>query len=265
MTERITHQPNKNNLSRIGDTDNTYSVTGTKDSHSLEYYIIVEGKFTEQYYIRHLKNAQKLNFNIKSYGADKEFTKEEPWAIRNGIKCLEGGDYFNKINSIDGLYRGIENTTGARPHIICIFDLDKCTEKKKQSEDFFKTYKNDIIPIARRNDNIILCVSMPNIEYWFLSHYDDDLFDNDLVYDSKMLKVGLTKCLKGTFYSKSENFLNSPRCIKWFNELCNDQRLQIAKEHAIAKANNPKRLDKVNVNTDCNISYSDLYKLFEIE
>ncbi|MBQ5453186.1 MAG: RloB domain-containing protein, partial [Bacteroidales bacterium] len=142
----------------------------------------------------------------------------------------------------------------------CIFDLDKCLE----TEDFFQAYKNVLLPLSK-NEYIIFCASMPSIEYWFLTHYAE--IDNDKFYktassvikvlekfDSELSKIKKAKTFWSTDYSKN-----------WVKDiLCEDEHLNRAISHAKAKSNHPKRLDIVSDRKDCDVSYSDMYKLFEI-
>lgn len=112
---------------------------------------------------------------------------------------------------------------------------------------------------------------MPNVEYWFLSHsnnlteYDDHLSYNT---DNKdKIKDGLNSIIggKGTFYSKRDKFFKTKHWRNLRDYLCNDENLNRAISRAKAKANHSKRLDRVDDRMKCDVSYSDMYKLFEIE
>ena len=83
------------------------------------------------------------------------------------------------MKTVEQIYKGITSIPGMRPNIICIFDLDKCIDTKEDAAYFFQTYKNDLLPLCK-NDHIFFCVSMPSIEYWFLTHYDK--IDKDKFY-----------------------------------------------------------------------------------
>ena len=73
------------------------------------------------------------------------------------------------------------------------------------------------------------------------------------------------------FVNKSEQALKSESFLKpvnWFNVLCgkNFQNLDIAIKNAKNNhgVTSQKRMDKVKSSSDCDVSYSDMYKLFEI-
>ncbi len=284
--EKSLQAPNDNNLSRNGEQPPLVVTKGGKTSGTLEAYYIVEGANTERFYIRHLEKLNKLKYRIKEY-EDVECPEGKLWKIIDGIKCLQGGDYFSKLNSLEELCDKSDNNNDAlcsfgdlidaidktidmpRRYIICIFDLDKCMEEKEESENFFQIYKSKLLLLSKNEYNIF-CVSMPNVEYWFLSHFDDcAVFDDKLSYNTDENKEnvinGLNVYLNGTFYSKRGGFCKSRRCKSLFSFLCNDENLKRAIGRAKAKSNHPHRLDRVEDRMDCDVSYSDMYKLFEIK
>ena len=149
-------QSNINNSSRSGQKD----VTLVEHDTSIplrEFYLIVEGENTERYYIKYLKEKGKLPFDIKEFEKNEDDEKENKWKIIDGIKCLCGGDYWNKMKTVEQIYKGITSIPGMRPNIICIFDLDKCIDTKEDAADFFQTYKNDLLPLCKNDHIFFLC------------------------------------------------------------------------------------------------------------
>ncbi len=69
----------------------------------------------------------------------------------------------------------------------------------------------------------------------------------------------------GTFYSKRSTFFKTRHWRKLRDYLCNDENLNRAISRAKGKANHPHRLDRVDDRMKCDVSYSDMYKLFEIK
>ena len=211
------------------------SVNSSKQQKLPEYYIITEGQ-TEKWYLIHLKDAGKIFF-----------TFPEP-------KSVNGGDYLTKIAEEIDNYSAM-----TRKKIICIFDVDRfynnSTEFDRYSK-FMGTYSN-----------VNIYNNMPSIEYWFLLHYSKKIITK--YYTKTELLNELTQY--NPFVNKSEQALKSESFLKpvnWFNVLCgkNFQNLDIAIKNAKNNhgVTSQKRMDKVKSSSDCDVSYSDMYKLFEI-
>ncbi len=212
------------------------SVEKTSKQQNLpEYYIITEGQ-TEKWYLTHLKNAGKIYF-----------TFPDP-------KSVNGGDYLTKIAVEIDKY-----STIPRKKIICIFDVDRFynnpTEFDRYS-DFMKKYCN-----------VNIFNNMPSIEYWFLLHYFKKTITK--FFTKNELLGELTKY--SPFVNKSEQALKSETFLKpvdWFNELCGKDFKNLNTAIENAKNNNgitsQRRMDCVKISTDCDVSYCDMYKLFDI-
>ena len=202
-----------------------------------EYYIITEGQ-TEKWYLIHLKNAGKI-----------KFTFPEP-------KSVDGGDYLSKMKKeIDKI------SAMPRKKIICIFDVDKFYN----SQTLFGEYLKFMAQYNQSGINIYN--NMPSIEYWFLLHYFKKTITK--FYTKNELLNELTK--HSPFKNKSEQALKSEAflsSVNWFNELCGKDFKNFETAVTNAKNNHSitshKRMDKVSSPTDCDVSYSDMYKLFEI-
>ncbi len=74
------------------------------------------------------------------------------------------------------------------------------------------------------NPQVLLCDSLPSIEYWFLLHYEDT---NRFFKDSNAVVKELQKYLQG--YGKNEKFLENE---KWVNDMSGEQRMESAIERA---------------------------------
>ena len=201
-----------------------------------EYYIITEGQ-TEKWYLIHLKNAGKI-----------KFTFPEP-------KSVDGGDYLSKMKKeIDKI------SAMPRKKIICIFDVDKFYNTQTLFEEYLKF-------MEQYKQSVTIYNNMPSIEYWFLLHYSNKPITK--FYTKNELLCELTK--HSPFKNKSEQALKSEMflsSVNWFNELCGKDFKNLTTAIKNAKNNHGmtsiKRMDNVSSSTDCDVSYSDMNKLFEI-
>ncbi|MCR5454722.1 MAG: RloB family protein [Bacteroidales bacterium] len=209
--------------------------SASKQQKLPEYYIITEGQ-TEKWYLTHLKNAGKIYF-----------TFSDP-------KSVDGGDYLNKIALEIDKYSAMP-----RKKIICIFDVDRFYNNPTEFGKYSK--------FMGKYTNVNIYNNMPSIEYWFLLHYSKKTITK--YYSKTELLSELTKY--SPFVSKSEQALKSEIFLKpvsWFNELCGKDFKNLNTAIDNAKNNNgitsKRRMDCVKISTDCDVSYSDMYKLFEI-
>ncbi|MCE5177850.1 MAG: RloB family protein [Porphyromonadaceae bacterium] len=174
-------------------------------------YIIGEG-ITEQYYLSHVKRIFRLNYIVKP----RFFGNSSILELEKKIEALLPDDVL----------------------IICVFDADvsKYNEAEKQRlELLYKIYGN--------SPNVLLCDSLPSIEFWFLIHFLDTnrRFQNSSETET-LLKIYIAS------YRKTRTFLEKE---KWVTDLCSDGKL----EHAIHRAKQY---------SDRSGSYSNLYKAFEM-
>jgi hypothetical protein len=173
-------------------------------------YIIGKG-ITEQYYFSHLRELYKLNCKIRPR--------------------------LFKITSIKEMETKIEDLLSGDVFIICVFDADVSQYNAVERERLENLYKN-----YGEHENVLICDSLPSIEFWFLIHY----IDTNKVFNSSELKSYLKNYIPN--YETSKAFLEKD---KWVKELCSDNKLNIAIERA-------KRCN------DKSGSYSNLYKAFKI-
>jgi hypothetical protein len=204
---------------------------GTKEMAPLLPFVISGGKNTEYYYFKHINTIKGTSFNIEPeyFGKKSEYTKEFP----------------KRISVI------LQKHNDAK--IFCVFDFDTVYDNdanKKRHEDFVEKIKDNI-----DKGRVVLCPSMPCIEYWFLLHFEDD---KSLFLNCESLKESL-KCMESYFdkdkYGKSViSKLKEEKYIKnkdWVEKLCAEGKL----EKAIERAEN--KTDSMNQ------SYSYVYKIFK--
>lgn len=118
------------------------------------------------------------------------------------------------------------------------FDADVTRTRpaeKLKFEEMQRRYSN--------NPAVILCDSMPSIEFWFLLHY---LHTNRYFATSEDVINVLRRHIPN--FSKHQSFLSKEQ---WVSELTGDNRLDIAINNAQAIGTNSE-------------SYTNLYKLFNL-
>ncbi len=210
---------------------NVYYGGGTKGLFPLSPFIISGGKNTERYYFQHINTIKGTSFNIepKYFGKESNYTKEFPKRISEILK----------------------NHNDAK--IFCVFDWDTIYDDVTN-----QTNHNKFVDGIREyidKGKVVLCPSMPSIEYWFLLHFEDD---KSLFLNCESLKEPL-KCMESYFdkdkYGKSViSKLKEKEYIKnkdWVEKLCADGKLEMAIERA------EKKTDSMNQ------SYSYVYKIFK--
>lgn len=171
--------------------------------------LLCEGQ-TELFYFKHLA---ALN------GADRrfQFDVRKTW-LPMKITDIER---VIKEEAIDGDF-------------VCVFDLDVTLNDKSQRDAFVRLEKE-----YTNSSNVLLCCSMPSIEYWFLLHFED----TNAQLSSKQVLERLTKHLPS--FSKERQFLEKEQWVVILEE----QRAKAEKRaHSFAK-------NKTG-------AYTELYKIF---
>lgn len=102
---------------------------------------------------------------------------------------------------------------------IAVFDADVASwdEKERIKLDAFRKKYG-------KNENVIICDSLPSIEYWFLLHFADI---HRLFPTSQSVCKELEKHLDG--YDKNEEYLSRE---KWVRQLCESGNMTTAMERA---------------------------------
>ena len=210
---------------------------GTRDMGPLYPFLISGGTNTERYYFTHINDTTEYKFNIRpKYFADESnYTEAFPKRIKEILNA---------------------NTD---PKIFCVFDWDTIygiDAKIKKHEDFEKQFRTEI-----DNGNVVICPSMPSIEYWFLLHFEDK---TDLLKDYRAISNILAPYFKPCFADPTKNLkklLKQEKYLQdstWVKNLCSDGKLNAAIERAE---------DNIKAAEDAgelkNQSYSYVYKAFK--
>lgn len=159
--------------------------SGTINSRS-PIPVIIGAGITEQWYFTHLQNILNLRCRIRP----RYFGTED-------IRQLD-----KKIAQV------IEDGAIA----ICVFDAD--------TSQFNELEKTKVALLKKKYEgkkNVVLCDSLPSVEYWFLLHYEDT---NRFFPSSAAAEKALRKHIED--YEKKETFLSKR---KWVEEMTNDGKL----------------------------------------
>ena len=168
--------------------------------------VIIGAGITEQRYFTHLQNLLDLRCRIRP----RYFGTED-------IRQLD-----KKISQV------IESGAIA----ICIFDAD--------TTQFNETEKAKVVALKKKYEgkkNVILCDSLPSIEYWFLLHYEDT---NRFFKNSAAAETALQKYISD--YDKTDGFLSKQ---KWVENMIEDGKLEMAKSRAKKYENSERAYSKV--------------------
>ena len=153
---------------------------------------IIGAGITEKWYFKHLKSlcGYKMEVKPKYFGSDTAYDMQKL----------------------------VDNVLAMGGKAICVFDMDTTqwdASEKERKEQFLAQYIG--------NPDVILCDSMPCIEYWFLLHFEKTnkyLGTSDRVID--ILKRHMP-------YEKREKFLENS---SWVQRLLADERMQKAMDNS---------------------------------
>ena len=145
---------------------------------------------------------------------------------------------FFGTETAEGLAKKIAEVIAAEGIAICVFDADVSTwnEVEKARLDKLRTR-------YAKNKRVILCDSLPAIEYWFLLHYENT---NRHFGTSKAVIQELKHFIPD--YDKTEQFLGNK---KWVADMSSDGKQDIA----------CKRAKQFGYDGE---SYSKVHKIFEV-
>lgn len=172
--------------------------------------IIGEGA-TERYYFTHLKRLRGYNYVCKP----RNFTEQ----------------------TFDEMQKQIDRVLADNGIAVCVFDADVTRTRPVE-----KIKYDDMRRKYAKNPSVILCDSMPSIEFWFLLHY---LNTNRYFATSDDVITVLRRFIPN--FSKHQSFLSKDT---WVSELMRNDKLGFAISRAI----------KLNAGE----SYSNIYKLFGV-
>jgi len=156
---------------------------------------IIGAGITEKWYFTHLqaKYCVRMKIRPRFFGKETVFTLEKKLmeVLKNGGRA------------------------------IVVFDADVSTWNKAEKERL-EIMKSKYA----KNNRVLLCDSMPSIEYWFLLHYVNT---NRHFGTSKAVIMELVKHIK--VFDKTETFLKNQ---KWVDDMSADGRLESAAQRAVA-------------------------------
>ena len=218
------------------DVPSTEQDEGTRDMTPLLPFVVSGGQNTERYYFIHISSLTYYKFKIvpEYFGDESNYTEVFPKRIK-GI---------------------LEKNTDAK--IFCVFDWDTIFD----NEDNLNKHKAFESEIQTDIDNgsVILCPSMPSIEYWFLLHFENHTQliktnGNAIGFLAPHIKSWFSSDKKLSRILKSEKYIQSPH---WVEKLCSDGKLELAIERAETNINIAKENNELD-----NQSYTYVYKLFK--
>ncbi|MBD5339684.1 MAG: RloB domain-containing protein [Bacteroides sp.] len=173
--------------------------------------IIGEGA-TERFYFTHLKRLNGYNYVCKP----RNFAEQ----------------------NIDDIQRQVERVLADEGVAVCVFDVDVTRIHKADKAKFDAMRRR-----YADNRSVIICDSMPSIEFWFLLHY---LNTNRYFASSDDVVTTLHRYLPA--FSKQQSYLSKEN---WVATLLSDNKLTTAINNAIVIGENGE-------------SYSNLHKLFAL-
>ena len=186
---------------------------------------------TEKFYLQHLRDQKgyKLKLLPRFFGSDNAY-------------------------DMDKL---VSNVLAGGAKVICVYDKDVTQwneEQKRRLTEFEQKYAGA--------EGVVLCPSMPSIEYWFLLHFED--YTGLIKSCGKKLQKLLSPYMAPYFPladKKLINLLKDKKYIEksdWVENLCSDGKLDAAIKRA---EDNIKAAEEAG--DLANQSYSYVYKAFK--
>lgn len=213
---------------------------GTREMGILYPFIISGGQNTERFYFKHINDLTDYKFNIRpEYFADESNYTEV---------------FSKRIKEI------LSKNTDAK--IYCVFDWDTIYADEtclKRHEAFVKEFVDEI-----KNGTVVICHSMPSIEYWFLLHFEENC--TKLLKNYSAVSTRLAPHIKPCFSDptpKLKKLLKMEKYLKdstWVKNLIDDGKLEKATKYAESNINAAKAIDDLE-----NQSFSYVYKIFKGE
>ena len=212
---------------------------GRREMRPLYPFVISGGKNTERYYFHHISETTDYKFNIvpEYFGMESSYTEFFPERIDKILK------------------------THRDARVFCVFDWDTIRGRKKQLEKhkgFVNQFKAEIDAGV-----VVVCPSMPSIEYWFLLHFENrpQLIKTCGRTMQKLLSPYMMPLFPNTEGKQLLKVLKSEEFVKdsgWVEELCENGKLEAAIQRA---ENNIKAAEAIGDLE--NQSYSFVYLLFK--
>ena len=156
---------------------------------------IIGAGITEQWYFTHLKALRGYRMKVRPR--------------------------FFGTETADGMAKKIREVLADGGFAICVFDADVSSWNEQERRKLDALHGK-----YRDNRNVLLCDSMPAIEYWFLLHYRET---NKHFGTSRAVIQELKAFIPQ--YDKTAQFLQNGR---WVAQLSSDGRLEQARHRAKA-------------------------------
>lgn len=169
--------------------------------------VIGEG-LTERWYFHHLRTVMGYRYDCKP----RFFTQQ----------------------SYEEMHKLIELVLQNSGIAVCVFDADITRTNIAENQRLKK-----MIDHYASNEKVIICDSMPSIEFWFLLHY---LETRRHFRDSAEVAAILRQHLPA--FQKHGNFLEK---TQWVTDLCANGKLQLACDRAEALSKQPHTESYSNV------------------
>ena len=144
--------------------------------------------------------------------------------------------------------------------IYCVFDWDTIYADEtclKKHDAFVEEFVDEI-----KNGTVVICHSMPSIEYWFLLHFEENC--TELLKDYSAVSMRLAPHIKPCFSDstpKLKKLLKMEKYLKdstWVKNLIDNGRLEKATKYAESNINAAQANDDLE-----NQSFSYVYKIFK--
>ena len=217
--------------------DSSQRDVGTREM-GLYPFVISGGKNTEHYYFKHINEKTDYKFIVKPefFGDESNYTDVFPKRIKK---------ILNKNNDAQ---------------IFCVFDWDTVRGHKKKLEkhqDFVNQFKTAI-----DSGTVVVCPSMPSIEYWFLLHFEN--YTDLITSCGRKIQTLLSPYMMPYFPDSKKKLLNLLKSeayinkSEWVEKLCADGKLDAAIKRAEDNINAAKNAGELD-----NQSYSYVYKVFK--
>ncbi|KDR51658.1 RloB family protein [Hoylesella loescheii] len=178
---------------------------------------IIGAGITEQWYFKHLQTLRKYRVKVRPR-------------------------YFGRENAFE-LVKRVDDVLKDQGLAIVVFDAD-VSQRNDQERQLVERMKSKYA----NNKAVLLCDSLPSIEYWFLLHYKDvgrPFYTCDEVV--RELKKHITQ------FDKNEKFLKD---TDWVKQLC--------KNGCLTQAIDRAKLQEEKVQKGQDVSYSRVYKALEL-
>lgn len=167
---------------------------------------LIGAGITEQWYFKHLKTLKDYRVKIRPR--------------------------FFGTETANGMAKRIEEVLRNDGFAICVFDADVSTWNELELKKW-----NALRRKYKDNPSVMLCDSLPSIEYWFLLHYENT---NRYYGTSQAVIEDLKNFIPQ--YDKAEKFLQQE---KWVAEMTGEGRLEEACARAEAFGTDGESYSKV--------------------